>query len=86
MAASSLSGPLCRDLDNTMHAWAGSCRGGFDFTLLFEETILTMLPMAVMIIATPLRIWQLVQKRRKVVDSWLLLFKLVSNSAALGRE
>lgn len=85
MASSSSSAQSCRDLDNTMHAWAGSCRGGLDFTLLFEETILQILPISLILIVIPLRIFQLVQKRRKVVASWLLLFKLVSVSCAWRR-
>lgn len=78
MAASNPSGPSCRDLDNTMRVDVGSCRGGFDFSLLFEETILSLLPFALVTILVPLRVWQLSQKRRKVVDSWLLPLKLVS--------
>ena len=78
MAASSFSRPSCRSLDNTMRVDAGSCRGGFDFSLLFEETILSLLPIALVSILVPLRLWQLSQKRRKVVDSWLLPVKLVS--------
>lgn len=78
MASSSSFKPSCRDVDNTMHAWAGSCRGGLDFTLLFEETILEILPISLIIMIIPLRIWQLSQKRPKVVSSYLLPFKLVS--------
>lgn len=78
MALSSSSGPSCHDLDNTVRAGMGSCRGGFDFSLLFEETILEILPIAIIILVAPFRIWQLSQKRRKVNDSWLLLLKLVS--------
>lgn len=80
MALSSSSGPLCRDLDNTVRAGMGFCRGGFDFSLLFEETILEILPISIIILVVPFRIWQLSQKRRKVNDSWLLLLKLVSVS------
>lgn len=78
MATFSSSGPSCRDLDNTMRVDAGSCRGGFDFTLLFEETILTLLPIALISIVVPFRMWQLSQERRKVSESWLLPLKLVS--------
>ncbi len=78
MAASRSSRPSCHSLDNTMRVDAGSCRGGFDFSLLFEETILSLLPIALVSILVPLRLWQLSQKRRKVVDSWLLPVKLVS--------
>lgn len=78
MASPTSSGPSCRDLDNTVRAGMRSCRGGFDFSLLFEETILEILPISLIVIAVPFRIWQLSQKRRKVVGSWLLLLKLVS--------
>lgn len=78
MATSSSSRPSCRDLDNTMRVDAGSCRGGFDFSLLFEETILSLLPIALISFLVPWRVWQLSQKRRKVVGSWLLPIKLVS--------
>lgn len=69
---------MCRDLDNTVHVGMGFCRGGFDFSLLFEETILGILPISIVILAVPFRIWQLIHKRRKMEDSWLLLSKLVS--------
>lgn len=78
MASSSSSGPSCHDLDNTFRIDAGSCRGGFDFSLLFEETILGILPIALILILVPFRLAQLAQKRRKVEGSSLFLFKLVS--------
>lgn len=62
---------------------AGSCRGGFDFSLLFEETILEILPIILMLIVIPVRLWHLSQKRNKVVGSWLLLVKLVSDALLL---
>ncbi|KAJ6131239.1 hypothetical protein N7523_001699 [Penicillium sp. IBT 18751x] len=71
MAISS-NGPSCHDLDNTVRVGMGNCRGGFDFSLLFEETILQILPIALILIITPFRVWQLSQKRRKVTGSlWL---------------
>lgn len=81
MVSSNPATASCRQIDNTMRVWAGSCRGGFDFTLLFEETILQILPIALILILVPFRIIQLSNKRRKVVDSWLLLLKLVSSFA-----
>lgn len=77
MAISS-SGPSCREMDKTVRAGMGNCRGGFDFSLLFEESILGILPMTLILITIPLRVWQLSQKRRKVVGSWMLPVKLVS--------
>jgi hypothetical protein len=78
MTSSRYSGPLCHDLDNTLRIDAGSCRGGFDFSLLFEETILRILPIILMLIIIPVRLWHLSQRRQKVVGSWLVLIKLVS--------
>lgn len=78
MASSSSPGPSCHDLDNTLRIDAGSCRGGFDFSLLFEETILGILPIALILILVPFRLAQLAQKRRKVEGSSLFLYKLVS--------
>ncbi|KAJ5546687.1 hypothetical protein N7494_004272 [Penicillium frequentans] len=86
MASSNSSTAACRQIDNTMRVWAGSCRGGFDFTLLFEETILQILPIALILILVPFRIIQLSQKRRKVVDSWLLLLKLAAWLFLLGLQ
>lgn len=65
-------------MDKTVRAGMGNCRGGFDFSLLFEESILGILPMTLILITIPLRVWQLSQKRRKVVGSWMLPVKLVS--------
>lgn len=78
MTSSRYSGPSCHDLDNTLRIDAGSCRGGFDFSLLFEEIILEILPILLILILIPVRLWQLSQKRNKVVGSWLVLVKLVS--------
>ena len=68
----------CADIDNTFGPHAGYCRGGFDFTLLFEEGILTLLPVAIFLIAAPARIYYLLGKQSKVIGSSLLILKLVS--------
>ncbi|KAJ5383032.1 hypothetical protein N7517_000943 [Penicillium concentricum] len=86
MTSSRYSGPLCRDLDNTLRIDAGSCRGGFDFSLLFEETILQILPILLMLIIIPVRLWHLSQRRIKVVGSWLVLIKLAAWLALLGLQ
>lgn len=64
-------------LDSRLRLHAGPCRGGFDFTLLFEETILAILPLAFVMILAPLRILYLSKKSVKVAHSTLLLAKLV---------
>lgn len=46
--------------DDTFGPWAGpQCRGGFDFTLLFEETILSILLSSIFILLSPLKIFAL---------------------------
>lgn len=51
--------------------------GRFDFTLLFEQSILAIGPSAVLLLAVPLRLFQLLGKGRKVYPSPLALVKLV---------
>lgn len=83
------SGVSCARVDDTFGPHAGSCRGGFDFTLLFEETILILLPLGLVVLALPLRGRFLLEKARKVSDaSHLAILKLVSPlpSRVLGFE
>jgi hypothetical protein len=68
---------VCARLDDTFGPHAANCRGNFDFTLLFEETILSILPLGILLIIGPPRIWYLFKKERKVVRSPLLSLKLV---------
>ncbi|KAJ5562000.1 hypothetical protein N7535_003537 [Penicillium sp. DV-2018c] len=76
----------CRDLDNTLRIDAGSCRGGFDFSLLFEETILEILPILLILITIPFRLWHLSSRQNKVVGSWLIFIKLISWLALLALQ
>ncbi|KAF2186291.1 canalicular multispecific organic anion transporter 1 [Zopfia rhizophila CBS 207.26] len=69
----------CASFDDTFGPWAGEhCRGGFDFTLLFEETILSILPLALILCIAPFRIFYLWRKRTKVSRSLLLPAKLIA--------
>ena len=68
----------CASVDNTFGPWAGrDCRGGFDFTLLFEETILSITPLSILICIAPFRIFYLWKKRTKVSKSLLQVAKFV---------
>jgi hypothetical protein len=67
----------CQQIDNTFHYYAQGCRGAFDFTLLFEETILAALPVGLLVLLAPPRIWHLLKRPKKVVDSFLLPLKIV---------
>lgn len=54
-----------------------SCLHGFDFTLLFEEGILTLGPIGVVCLAASIRIWKLSGVPEKVNRSWLYTTKEV---------
>lgn len=56
---------------------APSCLHGFDFTLLFEEGILTLGPIVVVCLAASIRIWKLSGVPEKVNRSWLYATKEV---------
>jgi len=60
---------LCAAIDNTLGPHAGDCHGGLDFTLLFEEAVLTILPIAVCILVLPLRI-RFLSKRKPKIPSY----------------
>jgi len=69
---------LCSVVDDSFGPHAGNCRGGFDFTLLFEETILTIVPLACLFFASSLRLVYLSRQRIKLYPSPLFYVKLVS--------
>ena len=57
---------LCTRLDDSFGPHAGDCRGGFDFTLLFEESILTIVPVTLLLLGLPARLWYLFRRVKKV--------------------
>lgn len=68
------------ELENTFGpVVASSCLHGFDFTLLFEETILTLLPLSLTLLAASIGIWRLHGASEKVSRSWLYTAKGVSS-------
>lgn len=68
----------CALVDDTFGPYAGEhCRGGFDFTLLFEEVFLSIVPIALLLGIAPFRIVYLWRKQTKVSKSLLLFVKLV---------
>jgi ATP-binding cassette, subfamily C (CFTR/MRP), member 1 len=70
--------PSCPlNIDDSFGPWAKSCRGAFDFTLLFEETILAIPLLSFFILCWPLRMWQLGRAQVKVRPSPLRFFKAV---------
>jgi ATP-binding cassette subfamily C (CFTR/MRP) protein 1 len=78
LAMAALSVRNCAPVDDTFGPWAGpDCRSGFDFTLLFEEVFLSILPLALIISIAPFRIFYLWRRQIKVRKSKLLFTKLV---------
>ncbi|KAL2851369.1 P-loop containing nucleoside triphosphate hydrolase protein [Aspergillus pseudodeflectus] len=71
------SPPCPITVDQSFGPWANSCRGGFDFTLFFEETILAIPLLCIFLLALPLRAWQLSRARSKVKKSPLRNTKLI---------
>ncbi|KAL5045769.1 hypothetical protein BDW71DRAFT_183332 [Aspergillus fruticulosus] len=67
---------VCQQADHSLQPVPLPCRGGFDFSLLFEEVILGVLPLAIIAIILPWRIRHLFQKSRRVVPSALEYAKL----------
>lgn len=56
-----------------------SCHHGFDFTLLFEETMLTLLPLSLLILSGAVCVWNLRHATEKVNRSWLYAAKEVGH-------
>jgi ATP-binding cassette, subfamily C (CFTR/MRP), member 1 len=75
------SGSVCNAIDDNFGPYAGEhCRGGFDFTLLFEDALLSIAPLALLLCIAPFRIIYLWRKQTKVSRSLILPVKLVSLS------
>jgi hypothetical protein len=56
---------------------ASSCLHGFDFTLLFEECILTLVPLGLVCLAALIRVLKLQTASEKVNRSWSYAVKEV---------
>jgi ATP-binding cassette, subfamily C (CFTR/MRP), member 1 len=74
----------CAVIDRSFGPYAQSCRGGFDFTVLFEESILTLAPIGFVILISPFRIVHLLQREKKVAPNTLGILKLVSSARGRG--
>ncbi|RGP66062.1 hypothetical protein FSPOR_6888 [Fusarium sporotrichioides] len=65
--------------DRSFGPYAEGCRGGFDFTLLFEESILVVPVTALLLLAAPFRASYLLRKNSvKVEDSYWLYCKIIA--------
>jgi ATP-binding cassette subfamily C (CFTR/MRP) protein 1 len=73
----------CTSVDYLFGPWAGpDCRGGFDFTLLFEEVFFSTVPVVLFLVAASFRINYLRSRQAKLLRSGLLYTKLVRISRA----
>jgi hypothetical protein len=67
----------CNAVDDSFGPVASKCR--FDFTVLFEESILFLGPSVLFLILAALRIWQLRRAQSKVRHAQLQVLKIVSS-------
>ncbi|KAI5463545.1 multidrug resistance-like protein [Mariannaea sp. PMI_226] len=72
--------------DSSFGPWAGSCRSGFDFTLYFEETILSLPVLCLFLIALPFRLSYLIRADVTVVYSAVQPIKSVSTLSYVATE
>ncbi|KAH8664569.1 ABC transporter [Xylariales sp. PMI_506] len=63
---------------------SSECRGGFEFTLLFEDSFLAILPAACFLVISPFRAVLLLRRSIRVRPSALYLVKLVAILAYIG--
>ncbi|KAI9929684.1 hypothetical protein MW887_001160 [Aspergillus wentii] len=67
-------------VDNVFGPWVSGCRKGFDFTLLFEQAIFSIIPSGLLIISGIFRLWKLGRHTPKIkagLGSWLILWKQI---------
>ncbi|KAI1115542.1 P-loop containing nucleoside triphosphate hydrolase protein [Nemania sp. NC0429] len=63
-----------------------SCRGGFDFTVQFEELVLAILPTAIFLLLFPFRAITLLRRRIAARRNGLYIAKLVTIGAYVGLQ
>lgn len=68
-----------RAVDNSFGPVVSGCRNNFDFTLLFEQSVLTFIPAALLLLVAPLRLLQLHKSDVKTRPASISQLKLVSS-------
>jgi hypothetical protein len=76
-SVSSLNMADCVSIDNTVRLYAGHCRGGFDFPLLFEESILILLPILLAVLIAAATFSSLLRSPVVTASQWLGAIKTV---------
>jgi ATP-binding cassette subfamily C (CFTR/MRP) protein 1 len=81
MASSGIIAEFCDAADDsfgpTIHP---ECRGGFDFTLLFEQAIFIIIPCAILLPLAVVRLYQLFKTEDIVIRNVVYTYKLVSQA------
>lgn len=67
----------CVRIDNTVQLYAHECRGGFDFPLLFEESILILLPVLSAVFIAIVRSIALLRSPVTTASAWIAAPKAV---------
>ncbi|KPM36182.1 Multidrug resistance-associated protein 1 [Neonectria ditissima] len=81
------SSSSCAGVDDSFGPHASDCRGGFDLTLLFEESILVVPITALLLLAAPCRIVYLLRKNTvKVEHNRWLYCKLILYLFLIGSQ
>lgn len=63
--------------DNTFGPVVHRCRSDFDFTLLFEQSVLTIGPAALLLLFAPPRLAKLLKSSKKTISTRVLSIKAV---------
>lgn len=71
-----MAGFCTQDLDDVWGPVVDECRRTFDFTLLFEQSILSTLPLAIFLTIALLRIWRLLRREQILTTGLLGLAKV----------
>lgn len=81
-----MASPSCLPVkDDEFGPIVEGCRSNFDFTLFFEQTILTIGPAALLLLFAPPRVIRLLRSTRKTLPSRLRLYKTVCLAFLLQR-
>jgi len=64
--------------DNLFGPAIHNCQSDFDFTILFEQSILSIVPSALLLLYLPARVWQLWSKSSKARFNGIVLIKQVN--------
>lgn len=56
-----------------------ACQRGFDFTLLFEQAVLSIGPSALLLLLVPFRLWALYGQEKKTTPNYTRASKIVGS-------